>query len=42
VESEQCEIIQMGLSCLQNEHNNAILSFNIAYLVVLVDAFRRT
>lgn len=42
VQSEQAELVQTGLTCLQNEHNNAILSFNVAYLVVLVDAYRRT
>ena len=41
-ETDQHEIIHTGLTCLQKDHNNSIISFNTAYLVVLVDAFRRT
>ena len=42
VVSQQAELIQTGLSCLQNDPNPAILNYNIAYLTVLVDAYRRT
>lgn len=42
VQSDQAELIQTGLSCLLNDHNRAMITYNVAYLVVLVDAYRRT
>jgi hypothetical protein len=34
-------MIQTGLTTLQKDHNNAILTFNVSYLVLLVEQYRK-
>lgn len=41
VDNERLELIQTGLTCLQKDHNNAILTFNTAYLALLIDSFKK-
>ena len=41
-ENDQSQVIQTGLTYLQQKHNESIKNFNTAYVVVLVEAYRRT
>jgi ABC-type transporter Mla MlaB component len=40
-QDDKLELIQTGLTILQKDHNNAIITFNSAYLVLLVDAYKK-